>query len=62
MDRSGSGRIDTRGGGGTVLLALLLARIHPESLATQITAGARAFRCILTPLQREIYFVIRVVL
>jgi E1-E2 ATPase len=37
-------------------------RVGPESLATQITAGARAFRRILTPLQREIYFVIRVVL
>jgi cation-transporting ATPase E len=36
--------------------------VGPESLATQITAGARAFRRILTPLQREIYFVIRVVL
>jgi cation-transporting ATPase E len=36
--------------------------VGPESLATQITAGARAFRRILTPRQREIYFVTRVVL
>jgi len=37
-------------------------RVGAESMATQITAGARAFRRVLTPLQREVYLVIRAVL
>ena len=37
-------------------------RVGAQSLATQITAGARAFRRVLTPLQREVYRVIRAVL
>jgi len=37
-------------------------RVGAQSLATQITAGARAFRRVLTPLQREVYLVIRAVL
>ena len=36
-------------------------RVGANSLATQITAGARAFRRVLTPLQRGIYMVIRLV-
>ena len=34
-------------------------KVGPQSLAGQITAGARAFRRVLTPLQRGIYLVIR---
>ena len=37
-------------------------KVQNESLANQITAGARTFRRILTPLQHEINLVIRVVL
>jgi cation-transporting ATPase E len=37
-------------------------KVQGESLANQITAGARTFRRILTPLQHEINLVIRVVL
>jgi len=37
-------------------------RVGAQSVASQITAGARAFRRILTPLQREVYLVIRAVL
>jgi cation-transporting ATPase E len=35
-------------------------RVGMDSLANQITAGARAFRRVLTPLQREIHVVIRI--
>jgi cation-transporting ATPase E len=35
-------------------------KVGTESLANQITAGARAFRQVKTPLQRDIDFVIRV--
>lgn len=35
-------------------------RVGAESFAQQITAGARAFRRILTPLQQEIYLVVRI--
>jgi cation-transporting ATPase E len=37
-------------------------KVGDESLANQITAGARTFRRVLTPLQREVYLAIRVVL
>ena len=37
-------------------------RVGAQSVASQITAGARAFRRVLTPLQREVYLVIRAVL
>jgi cation-transporting ATPase E len=37
-------------------------KVQGASLANQITAGARSFRRVLTPLQREINLVIRVVL
>jgi cation-transporting P-type ATPase E len=37
-------------------------KVQGASLANQITAGARTFRRVLTPLQEEINFVIRVVL
>ncbi len=37
-------------------------RVGDSSLANQITAGARTFRRVLTPLQREVYVAIRVVL
>ncbi|MBI5880301.1 MAG: HAD-IC family P-type ATPase [Chloroflexi bacterium] len=35
-------------------------RVGAQSMANQITAGARAFRRVLTPLQREVNLVIRV--
>lgn len=37
-------------------------KVGSQSLASQITAGARAFRRVLTPLQQQIYLVIRVML
>ncbi len=37
-------------------------KVGTQSLANEITAGARAFRRILTPLQRDIYLVIRIML
>jgi cation-transporting ATPase E len=37
-------------------------KVGNDSLANQITSGARTFRRILTPLQREVYVAIRVVL
>jgi cation-transporting P-type ATPase E len=37
-------------------------RVGAQSLAHQITAGARAFRRVLTPLQREINLVVRIAL
>ncbi len=37
-------------------------KVGADSLANQITAGARAFRRVLTPLQREVYLVIRIML
>jgi cation-transporting ATPase E len=37
-------------------------KVGEGSLANQITAGARTFRRVLTPLQREVYVAIRVVL
>ncbi len=38
------------------------AKVGDDSLANQITSGARTFRRVLTPLQREVYVAIRVVL
>ncbi len=52
-----SGSYATSGSGRYVARAVAGA-----SLANQITAGARTFRRVLTPLQREIHVVIRVVL
>ncbi len=40
----------------------LAERVGTESLAGQLTAGARAFRRVLTPLQQQIYLVIRIML
>ena len=37
-------------------------QVGQASLASQITTGARAFRRVLTPLQQEIYLVLRIVL
>jgi cation-transporting P-type ATPase E len=37
-------------------------KVGTASLANEITAGARSFRRVLTPLQRHIYLVIRIVL
>lgn len=37
-------------------------KVGADSLANEITAGARAFRRVLTPLQREVYLVIRIML
>ena len=37
-------------------------QVGEASLASQITTGARAFRRVLTPLQQEIYLVLRIVL
>ena len=37
-------------------------KVGEASLANQITAGARAFRRVLTPLQRQVHLVIRVML
>ncbi len=37
-------------------------KVGEQSLSNQITAGARAFRRILTPLQNEIYLVVRIML
>jgi cation-transporting ATPase E len=37
-------------------------KVGNDSLANQITSGARTFRRVLTPLQREVYVAIRVVL
>ncbi|MBX3030897.1 MAG: HAD-IC family P-type ATPase [Chloroflexi bacterium] len=37
-------------------------KVGESSLANQITSGARTFRRVLTPLQREVYVAIRVVL
>jgi cation-transporting ATPase E len=37
-------------------------QVGAESFANKLTAGARAFRRVLTPLQREIYLVIRIML
>jgi len=37
-------------------------KVGEQSLSNQITAGARAFRRVLTPLQREIYLVVRFML
>lgn len=40
----------------------LVERVGAESLANRITAGARSFRRVLTPLQKQVYLVIRIVL
>jgi cation-transporting ATPase E len=56
-DRLYSGSYATSGAGRYVARA-----VSGGSLANQITAGARTFRRVLTPLQREIHVVIRVVL
>ncbi len=37
-------------------------KVGEQSLSNQITAGARAFRRVLTPLQQEIYLVVRLML
>ena len=37
-------------------------KVGEQSLSNQITAGARAFRRVLTPLQSEIYLVVRLML
>ncbi len=37
-------------------------KVGEQSLSNQITAGARAFRRVLTPLQNEIYLVVRLML
>lgn len=37
-------------------------KVGTQSLSNQITAGARAFRRVLTPLQNEVYLVVRVML
>lgn len=37
-------------------------KVGEQSLSNQITAGARAFRRVLTPLQNEIYLVVRIML
>ncbi len=37
-------------------------KVGEQSLSNQITAGARAFRRVLTPLQQEIYLVVRIML
>ena len=37
-------------------------KVGENSLSNQITAGARAFRRVLTPLQNEIYLVVRIML
>ncbi len=37
-------------------------RVGNESLANRITSGARSFRRVLTPLQREVYLAIRIIL
>ncbi len=39
---------------------LIVEKVGSASLAQQITAGARAFRRVLTPLQNQVYLVIRV--
>jgi cation-transporting ATPase E len=45
---------------GTVSYEVL--KVGDQSLANQITSGARAFRRVLTPLQQQIYLVLRVLL
>jgi cation-transporting ATPase E len=52
-----SGSFVVNGGGRFVVTA-----VGSSSLANKITAGARTFRRVLTPLQREIHLVIRVAL
>jgi cation-transporting ATPase E len=42
--------------------AYVAERVGAESLAGQITQGARAFRRVLTPLQQQIHLVIRIML
>lgn len=37
-------------------------KVGTQSLANEITAGARAFRRVLTPLQNEVYLVVRIML
>ena len=52
-----SGSFVVNGGGGFVVTA-----VGADSLANRITAGARTFRRVLTPLQSEIHLVIRIAL
>ena len=40
----------------------VVEKVSEQSLSNQITAGARAFRRVLTPLQNEIYLVVRIML
>jgi cation-transporting ATPase E len=40
----------------------VVEKVGEQSLSNQITAGARAFRRVLTPLQNEIYLVVRIML
>ena len=41
---------------------IVVQKVGTQSLANEITAGARAFRRVLTPLQNEVYLVVRVML
>jgi cation-transporting ATPase E len=56
-DQVYSGSFCVSGGG-----AYVAERIGAQSLAGQITAGARAFRRVLTPLQQQVHLVIRIML
>ena len=40
----------------------VVEKVGTDSLANEITAGARAFRRVLTPLQNEVYLVVRIML
>ena len=40
----------------------VVEKVGTHSLTNQITAGARAFRRVLTPLQNEVYLVVRIML
>ncbi|MBI5565239.1 MAG: HAD-IC family P-type ATPase [Chloroflexi bacterium] len=40
----------------------VVEKVGTQSLANEITAGARAFRRVLTPLQNEVYLVVRIML
>ena len=40
----------------------VVEKVGTQSLANEITAGARAFKRVLTPLQNEVYLVVRVML
>jgi cation-transporting P-type ATPase E len=42
--------------------SFVVEKVGTHSLANEITAGARAFRRVLTPLQNEVYLVVRIML